>query len=406
MRHLFFLLAFFPSILLKAQAKLVLNGGIVNITNGAALVIDNGDNASLVRNGSGFIQSEGTNNRLLWTIGGGTGLNYLVPFGNAVNYLPLRFTASGGSGSNGQIVFSTYPTPTWNNSNYLPPGVTNVNNGSSDNSANVMDRFWQIAPQNYSTKPTLANLSFSYAAGEFAAPNTIAEGSLIAQRWNTVLNRWDDFIAPSSVNTANKTVTVSSVPGAQLFTWWTLANGNTLLPLSLLHFTASVENKAVRINWQTAFEQNSHHFEVWRSRDALAFDLVGTLPAAGNGSGPFAYTLIDPRPYPNTSFYRLKSVDKDAKFSWSPVVSVNIPDESSIFLYPNPVTSVLFINSSPDVVSKKPLAKLFDAKGSLLQSFALTASSQRMATEALPAGTYRILLVYSDKTQTLPFIKK
>src|SRR5947209_8461558 len=102
-----------------AQAKLVLNGAVITISGGAALVIDNPDNTAIIQTGSGYIQSEGAMNRVIWTVGTGNGSNYLVPFGNAANYLPLRFSAASGSGASGQIVFSTYPTPTWKNSDFL-----------------------------------------------------------------------------------------------------------------------------------------------------------------------------------------------------------------------------------------------------------------------------------------------
>ena len=136
-----------------AQAKLVINGAVITLTNGASLIIDNPDNTAITYNGSGYIQSEGVNNKVIWTIGPGNGNIYLIPFGNAANYFPLQFNAASGAGANGQIIFRTYPTPTWKNSDYLPPGVTNVNsNSGADNSAKLIDRFWQINPQGYTTR--------------------------------------------------------------------------------------------------------------------------------------------------------------------------------------------------------------------------------------------------------------
>lgn len=406
MKSILLLLVFLPSLFATSQAKLVINGAVINITNGAALVIDNPDNTAIIQNGSGYIQSEGTNNRLIWTIGVGNGNNYLVPFGNVANYLPLSFNAASGVSASGQIVFSTYPTPTWKNSDFLPPGVTNVNRGSTDNSANVIDRFWQIAPQGYTTKPTLTNLIFTYSDGEYAPPNTIGEANLIAQRWNNVLKRWDDYFPPSAINTINNTVSISSIAGNQLFDWWTLVNSSSPLPVTLVYFKASVQNKKVVTAWQTATEQNSDHFEVWRSKDALQFDSVGRVSAAGNSTNVLNYTLTDAAPYSHTSYYRLKSVDLNASFKWSPIVSVSIDDATKIFLYPNPVTNNLTISSSTEVMNKKPIARLYDAKGSLLQSFAVTSASQQLSTEALRSGAYRINIIYGAETQTLSFIKK
>ena len=66
-----------------AQAKLVMNGDSINITNVAVLVIDNPDNTAITYNGSGYIQSEGMNDDIIWNISRGNGNNYLIPFRNA-----------------------------------------------------------------------------------------------------------------------------------------------------------------------------------------------------------------------------------------------------------------------------------------------------------------------------------
>src|SRR3954462_6543495 len=101
MRFILLPLFFLSPLFVFAQAKLVINGAVVNITNGAALVIDNPDNTAIIQTGAGYIQSEGASNRLIWTIGTGNGNNYLVPFGSPANYLPLRFNAASGSSTSG-----------------------------------------------------------------------------------------------------------------------------------------------------------------------------------------------------------------------------------------------------------------------------------------------------------------
>jgi hypothetical protein len=65
------------SLLAMAQARLVINGGIIIIDNGASFIIDNPDNTAITFNGTGNIQSEGAGNQLIWSIGAGNGGNYL-----------------------------------------------------------------------------------------------------------------------------------------------------------------------------------------------------------------------------------------------------------------------------------------------------------------------------------------
>jgi len=266
------------------QTKLVINnGGILTLQGGVNLLIENPAHTAITLMGAdtGYIVSEDQNNLVIWSVGGGDGSPYFIPFGTPSAFMPISFTPSGGS-ADGHFLFSTNPTSSWKNSDELPLGVTNVLAGTSDNSAKLVDRFWQIRPIGYTTKPSLDNIVFSYTAADLAAPNTITEVNLIAQRWNDVSKSWGDYFPPSVVNTSAHTVTVTHIPGNQLYSWWTLVDGSVPLPVTLLHFQAEARSSQVLTSWQTASEFNSSRFEVWRSKDGTAFDPAGSVAAAGD----------------------------------------------------------------------------------------------------------------------------
>lgn|GEM_PF-2007850 len=386
------------------QAKLVINGGIISIDNGGILLIENSDNTAITRTSAGYILSEGANNRVVWFIGTGNASTYLVPFGNTAGYLPLSFAASSGS-ANGRMTFSTYQTPTWKNSDYLPPGVTNVNGGGTDNSAKLVDRFWQINAQGYTTKPTLSNLTFTYSDLEYVAPNTITEGNLISQRWNNALLSWTDYLPSSVINTANNTITIASMPGNQLNDWWALVDANSPLPVTLLSFESVVRNKKVVSTWATAFESNTRSFEVWRSKTLQQFDLLGTIAAAKNSTTLLNYTLTDASPYHGTSYYRLKMIDLDGSFKWSSILKVTISYDVYTSLYPNPASTHINLSVGSDIAGKNPTASTYDVKGRLVKTFKISNTYQRIKISSLPAGFYRIHFIYDNKPQTLSFIK-
>jgi hypothetical protein len=308
----------------SGQARLVINGGIISINNGATLVIDNPVNTAISQTGAGYILSEGINNRVIWSVGSGNAATYSIPFGNTSGVLPLRFSAASGS-ANGRMIFSTYRTPTWKNSDYLPPGVTNVNAGGKDNSVKLIDRFWQINAQDYATKPTLTNLIFTYLDAEYNAPNTITESKLAPQRWNSVSLTWSDYHPLSVINTTVNSITIASIPGNQLYNWWTLADASSPL-------------RAVPENFKGLAQKSSN--------------------------------------------------------------------ESNVSLYPNPAAEYIIIAVTTSIADKSPTAYLSDAKGSLLQSFKLSNTSQQVNISSLPAGVYRIHFIFNDQLQTLPFIKK
>ena len=396
-------MVFFTRSNVHAQVKIVINGAVIHISNGATLVMK--DSAAIVRNGAGYIKSEGPGNSIYWHIGAGNGNTYLLPFGNEAGYFPLQFTAASGTG-NGYFVFSTYPAATWKNSDQLPPGVTNANRDGADNSAKMMDRFWQIAPQGYTKNPSLTNLLFTYNNAELAAPNNITAANLVAQRWNPGLQSWNDITVPSAVNTAGNTVQVPIAASDQLFNWWTLTDRAVTVISNISNFKATVSNAQVFTSWQTLMEQNLDHFEVWRSKDGITFEYVGTLPATGNSAGIKNYSFTDANPYTGLSYYQLKTTDKNGVTKLSPVVSVIIDLTTGIFLAPNPAVNYITINSSSTIINSKPEAVLYNAIGQMMQKFALVSTSQQLNTAQLAPGVYQLVLTYNRYIQTLRFIKQ
>jgi hypothetical protein len=225
-----------------AQGRLVLNGGTINLNQGAYLVLDNSASNAITRS-SGYIISEGENNRIKWNIGTTTG-TYTIPWGYSSSYIPLTFTKAAGSGG-GYFLFSTYHTGS-NNISQLPTGVSHINGASgSDNSLFVSDRFWQINAQGYTAKPALSNVVFTYLDSENNSPNTISEGLLRAKRYNSTLSSWSDCLPSSTVNSASNTLTIASIEDYNLHAWWMLGTLST----NRYWVAPSNSNSNTSINW-------------------------------------------------------------------------------------------------------------------------------------------------------------
>ena len=106
-------------------------------------------------------------------------------------------------------------------------------------------------------------------------------------------------------------------------------------------FTATPKgNTVVRLAWATATEKNSRAFEVERSPDGRAFAPIGTVAAVGTSSTPRSYELLDPNPptHQSTRYYRLRQVDADGTFSYSPVRTVQLTTSPvhQLIIFPNP----------------------------------------------------------------------
>ena len=64
------------------------------------------------------------------------------------------------------------------------------------------------------------------------------------------------------------------------------------------------------------------HFDVERSGDTGTWEKVDVVDAAGNSQMPIRYATTDHAPLPGLSYYRLRTVDLDGSFKFSPVVPV------------------------------------------------------------------------------------
>ncbi len=352
---------------LFAQARLVIdNGGIININGGTSgtsvyLVIGNSNPNAITRNVSGHIISEGEFNKIKWNIGTTAG-TYTIPYGigstpygvGANTYIPNTMTTASAAGATGSITFSTYPTPTWLNSAYKPTGVLHVNSYLGfDNSYSVIDRFWRIQAENYTTKPALSNMLFSYRDIEWsAASNIITEANLVAQRYNSTTDDWDDYLPGGSDNTVSNNVSGATAPNSptvQLYDWWTLVDFQSPLPIELTSFNAKCDDVKITLLWETASESNNDHFEIERSSDAISFAKIGSVHTQnGNSNGPQSYSFEDLSPLSGTAYYRLKQVDTDGKFSYSSIVRTNCAFNTSgdpvIVVYPNPADDIFTVN--------------------------------------------------------------
>ena len=157
------------------------------------------------------------------------------------------------------------------------------------------------------------------------------------------------------------------------------------LPLKLVSFTAGKSNdNEITLNWSSANENNSSHFIIERSTDGVLFSAVGTLPAHGMGDNKYRFThLISPGV--SNYYYRLKIVDKDDRFEYSPVLRMDNlrNDHVSLIVYPNPANNHITIISH-----KLQEAVIVNIHGQQVQKLLLMNGSQTLPIVTWKAGVY------------------
>ncbi len=120
---------------------------------------------------------------------------------------------------------------------------------------------------------------------------------------------------------------------------------NSLLPVELTKFTATRQDNAAFLLWQTATELNASYYEIERSNDSRIFKTIGQIKAHGTTSEPKQYQFTDAKPGNDIQYYRLKIVDNDNTYGYSPIRSVLFDKTVKIWVYPNPFTEKLIVET-------------------------------------------------------------
>ena len=119
------------------------------------------------------------------------------------------------------------------------------------------------------------------------------------------------------------------------------------LPVDLLYFKGrGTTEHTVLLNWQTASEFENDYFEIQRCLDIEknTWQTIGQVKGKGTSTTTQTYEFYDDAPL-NINYYRLKQVDIDGQFKFSPTVSVMLNEEHwNLTIYPNPVQSNLHVD--------------------------------------------------------------
>jgi len=124
------------------------------------------------------------------------------------------------------------------------------------------------------------------------------------------------------------------------------------LPIELLSFNAQLNNQSVHLAWSTTTETNNYGFEIERQTDgSTVWQPIGFVNGHGTSNSPHEYVYEDvltgAMMNVSTLTYRLRQIDRDGDFEYSPVVSVSRQLEMRTTLhagYPNPFSSTLLLS--------------------------------------------------------------
>lgn len=171
-----------------------------------------------------------------------------------------------------------------------------------------------------------------------------------------------------------------------------LAGCSSVLPITLLFFTATLVDQSVKLNWATASEINFDHFILEKSTDGIHFLEGVQIPGYGNSNTRRDYSYQDDEPFVGRSYYRLTSIDFDGykeTFNQN-IVAVRVTAQRDIQVFPNPVIDgSVKVKSNFDVQSDSEII-IYNSVGILLAKYAVTSNEMNLF---MPPGANGFLLI-------------
>jgi len=144
---------------------------------------------------------------------------------------------------------------------------------------------------------------------------------------------------------SGKTISFFDVQGEVGEEDWQASNetqggANQVLPVELVAFDAVADDGTVHLTWSTASETNNAGFEV-QHRRGNTFEQIGYVEGHGTTSQPQTYQHTVRNLSPGAHVFRLKQIDFDGAFEYSPEVEVTIDLAATYTLsgiFPNPAS--------------------------------------------------------------------
>ena len=246
----------------------------------------------------------------------------------------------------------------------------------------------------------------------------LLESASHAQRGDITIPTGAEIIVPASSQLCADRYFANN-PG-----YGTLSYGNdparlcgSVIPVEFLSLSASFHDGRVTVHWRTVSETNCAGYEVQRSDDESAWHVVGYVAGRGTTANEHAYQCDDVLPpklrQDRMLFYRLRQIDNDGTYDFSPIVEVNTGNTAHTLalhnVYPNPASDRITVQYTlPDAIQAR--ISVYAMAGQEVAAFTggeLSGGGGHIlsvSTTHLPPGGYLLELVAADTRLVQQFV--
>lgn len=180
----------------------------------------------------------------------------------------------------------------------------------------------------------------------------------------------------------------------------------SVLPVTWVSLSGKVQvDQSVFLQWEVASEQNNSHYEVERSADGTRFSTIGKVAGQTSGQSNSTYRYIDSDALAGNSFYRIKQVDLDGKYSHSTTIKMVKRSTESFYVINNPVKDKLLLHIGQEIKAGASIS-LMDVSGKIVQKKSvLNSGIMQIDASNLPSGMYFVHFINGDQKETGRFVK-
>lgn len=167
------------------------------------------------------------------------------------------------------------------------------------------------------------------------------------------------------------------------------------LPVTLASFYGKDLKSSIDLHWTSSAESDFSYYELQRSKDALHWATIDIEYPAFSNTGFRDYQYSDEHPEEGFNYYRLKMVDLDGTFEYSPSLVIKHHYLQPLFAYPNPASNWVQIAGG---YADDDAAQYFirDATGKLIRQ-GLLSTDRQISVEELSSGWY-FISIYTNNS--------
>ncbi len=274
---------------------------------------------------------------------------YALINGNIIRNNRYGLTFNGGSSINAVVSYNVVDSNNTQNDPNLGGSGISFTGGSATSHQNTIvtgnifrANLWGITIQNFA-KPNLGDLSNTDTTDDgknqfINNTNATTPGiDLYNNSPDPIMAQNNYWGSASAATIENKIFHQPDNSALGLVTYTPFI---TALPVGIKQFVLVADKNNALLTWQTATEENSSFFIIEKSNNGQIFVAIGYTNANGIAS-IYRYTDFNALQNEATIYYRLKMIDKDGKFAYSPIVSIKNKGDlntGTVKVYPTVVT--------------------------------------------------------------------